>query len=235
MTTKPGSLLLIPGLLCTGDLWAAQIAALSGAYDIHVADTTRHSSMPEIASSILADAPASFALAGLSMGGYVALEMHRQAPHRIERLALLDTKAAADSPEQLARRRGFMELARKGKFRGVTPQLLPSLIHKDHLDNELLRETIFRMAREIGPEAFLRQQQAIVGRIDYMAELPLIKCPTLVLCGAGDMLTPPELHRDMAARIPNARLVVVEDAGHLTPLEQPEAVTRALRDWLEMP
>jgi pimeloyl-ACP methyl ester carboxylesterase len=169
------------------------------------------------------------------MGGYVAFEMHRLAPARIERLALLDTKAAPDTPEQLARRRGFMELTKKGRFKGVTPLLLPNLIHKDHLENEVLRQTIFNMAREVGPEAFLRQQQAIIGRGDYLAELPKIKCPTLVLCGAGDMLTPPEGHREMAALIPHAKLVVVEDAGHLAPLEQPEAVTKALSDWLDRP
>jgi pimeloyl-ACP methyl ester carboxylesterase len=234
MTMKKPSLLLIPGLLCTRDLWAAQIKALCHQVDIQVADTTQHDSVQALATSILARAPEKFAMAGLSMGGYIAFEIFRQAPQRIKKLALMDTRAATDLPEQLARRRDFVALAKRGKFRGVTPVLLPGLIHKDNLDNEPLKRTIFRMAHDVGRDAFIRQQQAIITRPDSQADLARIQCPTLVLCGEGDTLTPVGVHREMAATIPGAKLVIVEGAGHLPPLEQPETVTRHMREWLEL-
>ena len=231
MSSK-ASLLLIPGLLCTAELWAAQRAALSGQAEILVPDHTRFSSVGEIARAILAEAPDRFSLAGLSMGGYIVFEMLRQAPGRIERLALLDTKAAADTPDQVQRRRDFMALAKRGRFKGVTPQLLPFLLARQNLENETLRQVIFRMAEQVGVDGFLRQQQAIIDRPDSRGDLGRINCPTLVLCGAEDSLTPVDGHRDMAAAIPGARLAIVDGAGHLAPLEQPDVVTAHLRDWL---
>jgi pimeloyl-ACP methyl ester carboxylesterase len=172
-----------------------------------------------------------FALAGLSMGGYVALEILRQAPGRVTRLALLDTSARADTPEQTRRRRGLIALSRSGQFRGVTPRLLPQLIHPSRLDTPLAAE-VMAMAERVGQDAFLRQQEAIMHRPDSRPDLARIAVPTLVGVGADDALTPPHLAEEMAAMIPGARLRRFADAGHLPTMEVPDAVGSALAAWL---
>jgi pimeloyl-ACP methyl ester carboxylesterase len=219
-------------LLCDGALYEAQIAALADVAASIVGDLTRHDSIPGMAAAMLGEMPEYFSLAGLSMGGYVAQEIMRQAPHRVIRLALLDTSARADTDEQRARRHGLIELAGIGHFKGVTPRLLPLLIHEDHLTDQKLVDTVIGMAERVGHDGFLRQQTAIMGRRDGRADLKRIACPTLVLCGRQDALTPVALHEEMAAAIRGAKLVVVEDCGHLSMLEQPDLVTGALRDWL---
>jgi len=226
------SLILLPGLLCDAALWRHQRQGLADIADIAVADLAEDDSMAGMADRALAAAPARFALAGLSMGGYVAQEIMRRAPDRVERLALLDTSARADNEEQTSRRRGLIELASKGTFKGVTPRLLPYLIHPDRMDDAPLVDTVMGMAARIGRDAFLRQQRAIMGRIDGREDLRRVACPTLILCGAEDALTPPKVHREMAERIPHARLVIVENCGHLSTLERPEEVTAAMREWL---
>ena len=226
-------LILSPGLLCTAAVWEPQIAALRdiAAPTVTMAHT-RHALMQDIAAAILAAAPPRFALAGFSMGGYIAFEILRQARERVARLALLDTSARADLPEQASRRRGLMTLAHMGKFKGVTPQLLPFLVHPGRLADEDLVGRITDMAHEVGQEGFLRQQEAILWRPDSRDELAAIACPTLVLCGAEDQLTPPERAREMAAGILGARLVLIPDCGHMAPLERPAAVNDALKAWL---
>jgi pimeloyl-ACP methyl ester carboxylesterase len=185
-----------------------------------------------MAQTVLAKAPPSFALAGLSMGGYVAFEIMRQAPERVTRLALLDTSARPDTPEQTRDRRALMSMCEKGEFKGVTRRLLPRWIHPSRLDDEVLTQTVMTMTARVGRDAFLREQTAIMGRPDSRPGLSRIRCPTLVLCGHEDLATPVEVHREMAADIPNARLVIVPECGHLSPLERPEAVNVALRSWL---
>ncbi len=157
-------LLFLPGLLCDRRLYAAQILALGQGRDIEVADLTHDDGIAAMARRVLAGAPQRFALCGLSMGGYVALEIMRQAPGRVTRLALLDTQARADTPEITARRRGLIELSQKGEFKGVTPRLLPLLLHPDRLKDDGLVATVMAMAEAIGQKAFLRQQQAIMTR-----------------------------------------------------------------------
>jgi pimeloyl-ACP methyl ester carboxylesterase len=147
-------------------------------------------------------------------------------------LALLDTGARADSPEQTARRRGLIELAEKGDFKGVTPRLLPLFLHPDRLKDAELTGRVTAMAHRVGKDAFLRQQKAIMGRIDSRPYLARIACPTLLLCGRQDQLTPPALLEEMAAPIPGALLEVIEDCGHLSTMERPDAVDAALRIWL---
>jgi len=232
MATPRIPLLLLPGLLCDGALYRAQSVDLADIAAPLVGDLTRHDSVSDMAAAMLAEMPEYFSLAGLSMGGYVAQEIMRQAPHRVSRLALLDTSARADTDDQRARRRGLVELVGKGRFKGVTPRLLPLLISPERLTDRPLVEAVIGMAERVGRDAFLRQQKAIMGRPDGRADLARIACPTVVLCGRDDALTPPALHDEMAAAIPGARLVVIEKSGHLTPLEQPDAVTAALRDWL---
>ncbi|MGE0745828.1 MAG: alpha/beta fold hydrolase [Rhodospirillales bacterium] len=228
-------LILLPGLLCDAALWQPQVKDLAGIADCMIADLTRHDSMGEFADHVLASAPPRFALAGLSMGGYVAQEIMRRAPERVSRLALLDTSSRADTEEQSARRRGLIELAKMGNFRGVTPRLLPLLIHPDRLHDEPLTETVMGMAERVGIAAFLRQQQAILTRKDGRPDLPRIACPTLVLCGRQDQLTPLAVSEEMARLIPGARLVVVENCGHLSTLERPLEVNLALREWMRAP
>ncbi|MDP6573752.1 MAG: alpha/beta fold hydrolase [Rhodospirillales bacterium] len=235
MTASTTPLVLLPGLLCDGALWRHQTETLGDAASFTIGDFTDDDSIEAMARSVLIEAPENFALAGLSMGGYVALEIMRQAPDRVTRLALLDTSARADTPENTVHRGGLIELARKGRFKGVTPRLLPLLIHPDRLDDEELTGCVMAMAERIGKDAFLRQQSAILKRIDSRPHLSAIHCPTLVLCGRQDALTPLEVHQEMAGAMPRASLVVVEDCGHLATLEQPQAVNAALRDWLQIP
>lgn len=225
-------IVFLPGLLCDQALWAHQSQHLADTADIMVGDLTRDDSISAMAERILEEAPDTFALAGLSMGGYVAQEIMRQEPERVERLALIDTQARADSAEQVKTRQGLIKLATMGKFKGVTPRLLPNLVHKDRLEDPEVRDVVLGMAERVGQEAFVRQQSAIMNRKDGRGDLHAIRVPTLVLCGREDILTPPNLHEEMAEAIPGARLVIVEDAAHLAPLEQPHAVTAVLRYWL---
>ncbi len=227
------TLVLIPGLACTSRLYDAQIAALSGERTIVVADQTQDDSIRRMAERLLREAPERFALAGLSMGGYVALEVMRQAPGRVERLALLDTSARPDTPEASQDREWLIALAEARRFEDIGSRLWPRLVHPDRLSDGALREVVDGMMRETGPEAYIRQQRAIMGRPDSRPLLPGIEIPTLVLAGEGDAITPPAIAREMAEMIEWASLVIVPDSGHLSTLEQPERVTEALRLWLE--
>jgi pimeloyl-ACP methyl ester carboxylesterase len=197
-----------------------------------LADHRRDDSIAAMARRILDQAPPRFALLGLSMGGYIGFELLRQAPARVMRLALLDTSARPDTPEQSARRGALIEQARAGRFGEVADLLYPALVHPDRLTDHGLRAQVRSMAEETGAEAFIRQQTAIMNRIDSRPHLAAIGCPTLVLVGDADQLTPPERAQEIAAAIPGARLVVVPDSGHLSTLEQPERVNAALLEWL---
>ena len=227
----PLPILLVPGLLATLRLYKRQLPALWRLGPVTVADHTRDDTVAGIAGRILAGAPPRFALAGLSMGGYVAFEILRQAPERVARLALLDTSARPDTPEQTRRRLGQIDLAHRGRFGEIADQQFPLLHHPSRHGDTAARELVRLMADETGPEAFIRQQQAIMGRPDSRPGLAAVGCPTLVLVGDADQLTPPAWSEEMAAGIPGARLVVVAGAGHLSPLDQPERVTEALVAW----
>jgi len=229
------ALALLPGLLLDASFWKHQVEALADVAIPWTADFTTQDSIAAMAEGVLAAMPERFALCGLSMGGYVALEVMRQAPERVERLALLDTKASPDDQEVEGRRRGLIELAEKGAFKGVTPRLLPMLLHPTRLNDEALTSHIMEMAQRVGRDAFIRQQQAILARADYRPVLPTVRCPTLVLCGREDRITPVQAHRELAAGIAEARLVVLDDCGHLPPLEWPEQTNRELRRWLLAP
>ena len=224
---------LIPGLLCDSLLWAPQIGTLSDIADCWVASPTGADSIESLAAQLLERAPfTQFSLAGLSMGGYVALEIMRQAPGRVLKLALLDTSARADTPEQTERRHALIEIARRGRFAEVTNLLLPALVNRARSYDRQIVGTIRAMARNVGEEAFYRQESAIIRRIDSRPHLEAIRCPTLVLCGHQDAITPPPLHRELASGINGAKLVLIGDCGHLSTIEQPEEVNLALRAWL---
>jgi pimeloyl-ACP methyl ester carboxylesterase len=224
--------ILVPGLLCSARLYAPQISALWPFGQITVADHRRDASMPAIAARILANAPPRFALAGLSMGGYIAITMLSLAPERVAKLALLDTSARSDTVEQSAAREKLIVMAEAGKIDEIVEALAPRFLHRDREHDPTLRSLLHDMASDTGADAFIRQQKAIMSRPDARPLLAGIRCPTMVLVGDGDRLTPPDLSQEICAGVPEARLVVVRDCGHLSTAEQPMAVNAALAEWL---
>jgi pimeloyl-ACP methyl ester carboxylesterase len=232
-TTTSRPVVLVPGLACTPRLYAGQLPALWTFGPVMVADHRRGDSMDAIAGQILAQAPPRFALCGLSMGGYIAFAIQRLAPDRVMKLALLDTGSRSDPPEASERRKASIAKVRAGEFEAVMDALWPVLVDKNRRDDTALKRVVLDMATTTGPEAFIRQQQAIMTRPDSRPGLRAIRCPTLVLVGEGDELTPPALAEEMASLVSESRLVKVPDCGHLSTLEQPEAVTKALVEWME--
>ncbi len=225
-------LVLVPGLTCTARLYAPQIAALWPFGQVTVTDHRRDDDMAAIAARILSNAPPRFALCGLSMGGYIAFAMMRLAPERIVKLALLDTSARPDTPEQTAGRKTQIAMAQSGRYGEIPDLSISRYLNAKHQRDEHLTAIVRQMIAETGPEAFVRQLNAIMLRPDSRPLLASIKCPTLVLVGADDVATPPELNKEIAAGIPGAKLTVVPDSGHLTTLEQPDALNAALAEWL---
>lgn len=229
---SPLPLLLLPGLTCDERLWRHQTAALGASHPVTSYPLVPQGSMTELAQEALARMPAGrFAVAGLSMGGYVALEIMRQAPERVAGLALLDTNARPDSAEAQANRRKLIAES-TDDYAASVAQLLPNLLHPDHLGDTGLVALLAEMAVSVGRVGFVSQQTAIMGRADSRPSLKDIACPTLVLCGRQDTLTPLSLHKEMHEGIQGSRLVVVDDCAHMSALEQPEQVTAALRTWL---
>lgn len=221
----------MPGLLCTARLWQAQIDALDDIADAQVADLTRDDSIAAMADRALAHAPPRFALAALSMGGYVAFEILRRAPARVTRLALIATSARADSAERAAQRRRGIEAIGRGRFVGVTRQLLPSLVHPDHVDGPI-GDIVQAMAREVGAAGYLRQQAAILGRRDSEPLLARVDVPTMIVVGEDDRLTPPAEAEAMHAGVAGSVLHRLDTCGHLPPLEQPASTATLMRNWL---
>jgi len=222
---------ILPGLLEDADAFEAVIEGLKDVATCVVADLTRANTMAGLAKEALKQAPwEKFLLAGHSMGGYVALEVMRQAPQRVTGLALLNTNARPDTPESTENRRRLMALADRD-FESVSTTLLPRLMTKEHLEDPLLTGTIGQMALAVGKDSFKRQEEAIIGRIDSRPHLKDIRCPTLVIAAAEDQLMPVAVLKEMADAIPGARLEVVEDSGHMATLEHPERIVELLRDW----
>jgi pimeloyl-ACP methyl ester carboxylesterase len=229
---EPLPIVLIPALYCSARLYADQIPALWDFGPVTVANHTMDDSIAQIARQILTHAPPRFALAGLSMGGYTALEIMRQAPDRVSRLALLDTSARADTPEATQARQASIALVRAQGFQAYLDQAWQIAVSPDRLKDEALRALYDKIAWDVGPDRFMRQQQAIGRRPDSRPHLAAISCPTMVLVGEQDVATPPHLADEMVAGIAGARLVGIPHCGHLSAIERPEAVTRALVTWL---
>jgi pimeloyl-ACP methyl ester carboxylesterase len=225
-------LFILPGLLEDADAFAPVIELLGDAAACTVADLTRADSIAQMATHALEQAPeGAFSLAGHSMGGYVALEIMRIAPERVVRLALLNTNARPDSPESTENRRRLMALA-ESDLNAVVAALLPKQMTAEHLKNAELTDTIGAMALAVGRDAFARQQRANIGRIDSRPFLADIHCPTLVVAGRDDAIMPLEVLRELADGIPGARLAIIEECGHMAPLENPEELAALLREWL---
>lgn len=228
----PTPIVLVPGLNCTAECYAGQVPSLWQFGSVLIPDHKRGSTMTDIAAAILRDAPPSFALAGFSLGGYIVFEMLRQAPERVTRLALIDTMARLDSPDRLLKRHDAIRLAQAGKLRQLVTANYPDSVHPDHADHPAIRDISIRMALANGPEVYVRQQQAIIGRLDSTPDLPNIRVPTTIIVGEADAITPIADAHAMADAIPDAHLVTIAGAGHMSPTEQPAAVAAALVAWL---
>jgi pimeloyl-ACP methyl ester carboxylesterase len=225
---EPLHTVLVPGLLCTARLYAEQLPALWQLGPVTIADHTRDADVASLAQRLLAHAPPRFALVALSMGGYVAFEVMRRAPERVSRLVLLNTTARSDSPEQNEARRALMALGQQGRFAEAQERLFLRFVHRQRHSDEPLRRLVKLMAEETGVEAFLRQETVILNRPDSRPSLSAIACPTSVIVGSGDELTPPEVAKEIAAAVPGARLIEIADCGHLSTIERPAEVTAVL-------
>lgn len=226
------NVVLLPALLCTAELFAAQTTAFKDKAHFTVPDLGTGGSIDAVAARILNHAPQRFVLGGISMGGYIAFEIMRQAPERVAKLILMDTTAAPDAPEKRESRLKGMDLARK---HGITPLVRPALIDimaPRHRADENLQAVLERMASTVGVEGYVNEQNIIMSRPDSRSGLKDIKCPVLVCGGEEDMLTPPESMKKTADSIPDARHVVIKGAGHFPPLEAPEAVNALFQEFL---
>jgi len=225
-------LVLGPGLMNTPRLWQHQADHLSDIADITIVDTRKDKTLADMAKRMLDSAPPRFAYAGLSMGGYMAFEMMRQAPERVLKRALLDTAAYNDTPERSAVRRELIALAENGDFEAVKRNTFPVFLAPARLKDPEIVAVANAMCDEIGPATFVQQMTAIMHRQDGRDMLHDIRVPTLVIVGRQDQGTPLAASEEIAAGIPGARLAIIEDCGHLSTIEQPQAVTALMRDWL---
>jgi pimeloyl-ACP methyl ester carboxylesterase len=224
--------LLVPGLACSSRIYAPLLPAFWRFGPVMSANHIRDDNMGAIARRILAEAPPRFALAGHSMGGYIALEIMRQAPERVARLALINTHARPDPSEAIARRKAQVERAKNGEYAALLDDLFRVFVHPARKDDAVLRKLVHQMGEDVGVEAFVRQQAAIMARADSRPMLSSISCPTLVLTSDQDNVIPNSLSAEMAGAIPGAKLTVIPDCGHLCQLEQPQATEDALLAWL---
>lgn len=229
--TRP-AVVLVSGQLLTAACWAPQIAALSPDFDIRIADHGRDDRIGAMAARLLAEMPERFDLVAHAMGGFVAFEVLRRAPQRVRSLALLSTLAPADQPAQTERRQGYIRLAEAGRFDAVVEERVPILLHPARREDEGLLAVVRRMAQDTGAERFLGQQRAIMARADSRPSLPAIACPTLLIWGRQDGIATEAHQTEMLAAIPDCRLTVIEDCGHLVTLEKPATVNALLADWL---
>ncbi|KQV56151.1 MULTISPECIES: alpha/beta fold hydrolase [unclassified Caulobacter] len=226
-------ILLIPGLLCSEEIFAPQLPALWPHGPVTIAQTLAGDTIADMAARILADAPPRFALVGVSMGGYLSFEILRQARERVAKLALVCTSARPDTPEQTAGRRKMLEQARAVGFERFCALGADALTHPSRKGDPELNAISMRMGRAVGLEAFARQTEAVIGRVDSRPLLGSIKVPTVIVVGDTDPLTPAVLSEEMAAAIPGAKLVIAPTCGHVITLERPEVVNDALVGWLE--
>ncbi len=237
MNTMQNTLVLLPGLVCDSAVWAPQIQALSPRMQCHVVDYGLRDSIASMAQHVLDSAPsATFALAGHSMGGRVALEVLRLAPERVHHLALLDTgtqplASGVAGAKEKAGRKILLEIASQQGMRAMAAQWARPMIHPSRHGSPLFEAVLDMLARS-SAEQFAAQIQALLSRPDAAAVLPTIACPTLVLTGREDLWSPPDQHALMADAIPDAQLCIAEQCGHMSTLEQPQVVNAAFEAWL---
>ena len=227
------TLLFLPGTLCDERVWWKPYQALCNEWPCVVIDYRLQNNIAAMAATALASVTGAIIPIGHSMGGIVALEMWRQAAHRIVALALFDSDPGPDTPERRTRRDAQLALAIGGNFRAmVETQLLPTYFSLLRSDEIALRDTVIAMAIDQGAPAFAAQAEALASRPDSWPQLADINIPTLIACGAEDRICPPDIQRRMASRLPASTFEIIADAGHFVPLEQPGVTTRLLRNWL---
>ncbi|MEH2475052.1 pimeloyl-ACP methyl ester carboxylesterase [Nitrobacteraceae bacterium AZCC 2161] len=231
--TETMPIVLVAGLAASPRIYAPIIPALWRFGPVTVANHIRDDNMGAIARRILAEAPPRFALAGHSMGGYIAFEIIRQAPERVIRLALINTQARPDTLEASAGRRGQIARVQAGQFHEVLDAAFPGFVHPSRRDDPELRQLVHGMGDDIGPDAFVRQQTAVMGRPDSRPTLSAIRCPTWVLTGDQDNTIPNSLSVEMADAIEGAALTIIPNCGHLPQVEQPQATADALLSWVQ--
>ena len=214
-------------------LYAAQVAELGADYECAVFAFRDHDSLGGMAEDLLAKTPARFTLIGLSLGGYLAFEIIRRELQRLERLVLMDTTAVADYPARRERRLADIAKVREGGIEALIPELPARWLHPEHVKRAELTNLMADMARSIGARGQFNQQSAMLSRPDSHADLEQVRVPTLLVCGREDPVTPVHDHEAMAARVPGARLEIIENCGHLSTIEQPEIVNRVLKNWLQ--
>ncbi|MGZ5998981.1 MAG: alpha/beta fold hydrolase [Rhizomicrobium sp.] len=232
MAAKRPPVVLISGQLCTERLWSEQVPALEPLTDVAVSVQCDHDNVGAMAKTILASQPERFSIIAHAMGGFVAFEVLRQAPHRVAGLALLSTLASADTPVQTTRRKGYLRLVEAGKFAGIVEERIPILLHPARRGDEVLVSVVRKMAEDTGPDVFLRQQRAIMTRPDSRRGLGAITSRTLILFARQDGIVTLEDQKEMSEGIPGARLEIIDDCGHLMTLERPQLVTQILADWI---
>jgi pimeloyl-ACP methyl ester carboxylesterase len=232
MSRQP-TILLLPGLLCDASIWSAQIDALKPHGKVLVADFSQHSSIEEMACAALAMTDGPIIAIGHSMGARVAMEMVHLAPKRIEKLALIDTGVDSRREGEEAKRQVLIDLAFTEGMEALAERWLPPMLHADRVEDQSLLGPLKAMVMRATPEQHRRQIQALLNRPDLRPRLAGIACPTLVMVGRQDRWSPLAQHEEMVELIPNAELVVIEDSGHMSLLEQPEQVSRALLRWLD--
>ena len=231
MPTTVSAIVFVPGLLCDARLWRDQRADLADLATSTIAEVTLDETVEAMARRLLAAAPPRFTLIALSMGGYVAFEVLRQARERVEALVLFDTTAAPDLPARVRERTLALNSLAAGHFAGVTDRLLPRLVDASHVDGPV-GEEIMAMAARVGGDAFVRQQKAILGRPDSRPLLPSLDMPVLVGVGDADALTPPPESIEMFRALPRPTFHLFHRCGHLPAMEQPEETSAVLRSWL---
>jgi len=225
-------LVLIPGLLCDGQLWSEQIATLGSYADISVADITQHSTISDMAIAVLDQVPQHFSLVGFSLGSQVALEIMRACPERVERLALLSATHGGLLPSaEAAVRRAVAMIEREGLDRYLD-EAYPTYVAARRVNDEFLKRIFIDMAHTIGKDAGLRQMRALLAIKTPFLKLDQIRCQTLILGGREDRRTTPEAHQLLKQEIPGSELKIIDDAGHFTPIEQPRIVTEMLQHWI---
>ena len=227
------TLVFIPGLLCTSALFQAQIDVLETSHKVMIADTTGLDSISAMSERILTQTEGPLILFGLSMGGYIAMETARLNASRVHGLGLFSTGARADTEDRRKMRNELVRLSAIGKFKGVTPRLLPKFLSPQALQNEQLTNTVMNMAETVGQHNFALQQQAISNRIDHRPHLPAYTGPSCVVCGDIDELTPPDLSVEISELLPNCELKLLEATGHLSTMEAPEACLAAMQSLIE--
>lgn len=223
---------LLPGLLCDETVWTAQSAALSAAAEVVVPDFRGFRSLRDMAAAVLAEAPEHFSVAGHSMGGRVALEIHRAAPERIERIALLGTSYHAADEGEPAQRKAFVDIARRDGMAALASAWMPRLLHPDHLAKRQMVKAISRVIESHSIGELEGQVEALLNRADDTENLRGIRCPALIACGREDAWGSADEHRRMASMIAHATLGIVGHSGHMMTLEQPDETNRLLLAWM---